>query len=460
MNITMDKTSDVTARLKVEVVEADYKEKVNQELKKLARERQIPGFRKGHVPMGELQRRFGRQMASDVINHEVIQAVYKYIEENHLAVLGEPVPVEVVELDLKNEQDYTFEYDLALSPVMDIKLDSLKVPYYTIEVTDEMVKEQDENMRKRFGTQEPGEEFEKDSLVKGAIMELDADGKVRTDADAIQVTAGIVFPATFSDKAEAAKFDGAKVGSKVVFNPARAAGNNAAELSSMLEIDKERAAEVESDFEMAISEIIVAKPAQPGEEYYTNVFGPDKVKTEEEYFDALRKMMAAQLEPNSEQMFERDVTELLMQKYGDMELPAEVLKRWLVRNNEGLTEENIDAEFDKMVPGLKWQLVRDHIAAMIDLKVEDADMKGFAMASARQQFAQYGMTNVGDDILEDYAKRMLSDKEYRRKIYQTVADVKLYHEIKSRVDLEKKEVSLDEFKKLAAGPEAEAAAAE
>ena len=292
MNITAQNTDAVSMRLTVTVDENDYKDKVTEDLKKIGKTHKIPGFRKGHITLPDLRRRFGKQVTSDVINQVVYEGVMKYIEDNKLNVLGQPMPVEVKELDFNNKE-FTFEYDLALAPNLNIKLDKeTKIPYYEITVSDEMVKEQDQAFRKRFGAQVPGETVEPDALVKGAIMELNEDGTVKEGDDAIQVVSGIVAPMYFQDKEEAAKFDGKKVGDKVVFNPRKASGDNITELASMLNIDKERTAAVNGDFEMAISEIIVVRPAELGEEFYAQVFGKDKVHNEEEYLAAVKEMIA------------------------------------------------------------------------------------------------------------------------------------------------------------------------
>ena len=193
MEITKQDFDAVSSRLTVNVAEGDYKEKVNEELKKIGKTHNIPGFRKGHVPASQLNRMFGKQVTSDIINRVVYDAVFKYLQDNKLNVLGEPVPVEVKELDLVNQKDFTFEYDLALAPALDIKLDKdVKLEYVKIAVSDEMLNEQDTALRKRFGAQVPGEEVEADALVKGAIMELNEDGSVKEGDDAIQVVNGIV----------------------------------------------------------------------------------------------------------------------------------------------------------------------------------------------------------------------------------------------------------------------------
>jgi FKBP-type peptidyl-prolyl cis-transisomerase len=450
MNISQEKTGNVSVKLTVAIEENDYKDKVVKELKEIGKKHAIPGFRQGHVPFGELNRRFGKQVTSDVINNEVYEAVVNYIRDNKLAVLGEPVPVEVKELDLKNEKDFTFEYELALVPELNVTLDKeVHLPYYTIAVTDEMIDEQDKHFRERFGAQVPGEEVEPNALVKGSIMELNEDGSVKTSDDAIQMLNGIVAPMYFKDKAEADKFIGKKVNDKVVFNPWKTCEGNPAELSSMLGVDKEKAADVKGDFELAISEIIVLRPAELGQELYDNVLGKDKANNEEEYRAGVKEMIARELARNSEMLFRVDTEKAMLEKYGNMELPAEVLKKWLVRRNEGLTEENINEEYVKMEPGLKWQLIKERLGAICEIKIDEQDLINHAKAIAAMQFAQYGMTNMDDETLADYAKRILADKNYRPRIVEEVGDIKLFDAIKEKVTVDNKEVSLDEFKEIA-----------
>ena len=450
MNITANNNDAVSMRLTVNVEENDYKAKVNDELKRIGRTHQIPGFRKGHISIADLQRRFGRQVTSDVINQVVFDAVLKYIEDNKLNVLGAPLPVEVKELDLKNNKEFTFEYDLAIAPELNVTVDnSVELPYYEIEVSDSMIDEQDQAFRKRFGAQVSGEEFEADALVKGSIVELNEDGSVKEGEDAIKVEGGIVAPMYFAGKEEADKFNGAKVGDKVVFNPRNAAGSNETELSSMLNIDKERAASVQGNFEFTISEIIVVRPAELGEEFYANVFGKDKVKDEAEYRNAIKEIIAKELSGNSQMIFRFAARKNFMEKYGDMQLPDALLKRWLISRNEELTEENIDARYENISTDLKWQLVKEQVAQKLEIKIEEADILNFAKGLAAQQFAQYGMHNVDEETIERYAKSIMEDKNYRSNLIEQVGDIKLFDSLVAAVTLKKEVVSLDQFKEIA-----------
>ena len=448
MNVTLDKTSDIEGKFIVNVEEADYEQKVKDELKKIGREAHIPGFRQGHVPAGQIKARFGKQAKSQVLNDTVYEAVINYIRDNKLNVLGEPMPVEVKEVNL-DDKDYTFEYEIGLAPVLDIKLDKdVKLPYYTIAVSDEMLAEQDKNLCQRFGSQVPGDEVDERAIVKGVLMQLNEDGTVNENPGAIQVVNGIVAPFYFKDKDEAAKFTGKKVDDKVVFNPWKSCEGNAAELSSMLNIDKNIAADVKSDFQFTISEIIVLKPAEHNQEFYDNVFGKDKVTDEEGYKKALTEMIARDLAGNSEQLFQADTEKYLMDKYGDMQLPVNFLKKWLVARNEELTAENIDKEFEAMLPSLKWQLIREKVSAELKVEIKEEDLLGYAKAIAYQQFAQYGITNMDDETIEQSAKRLLNDSDTRSRMVERLSDIKLMTAVKEAVTLDNKTVSLEEFRDL------------
>lgn len=443
MKITKEEISPVDVRLTVAIEENDYKDEVVKKLKELGRTHVIPGFRKGHVPFGELKRRFGKQMTSDVINDTVYRAVIEYITENNLPVMGHPMPVEVKEAFEEGDQE--FKYDLALIPQLDIKPGKEDTyPFYEIEVTDEMINEQDTNMRKRFGKQEPGQEMTEDGLVKGVFMQCDENGNVSQAEGAIQVTDGIIFPLYFKSKDEAAKFAGKKPGDKVVFNPWNATEGNAGELASMLHIDKAVAADVKSDFEVTISEIIVNIPAELGEEYYKMVFGEDKVHNEEEYRAAVKEMIANELSQNSHILFRNQFDKAMMEKFGSMTLPTETIKKLFFAEAE-----NADEAYAAQENGIKHEIIETNLLKALEIKVDENEVLEMTKFLTARQFAQYGMAGIDDEIIARYAKEQLEKAEIRNQITQQVLTSKLYEAIENAVTLDKKTVSLDDFKKIA-----------
>ena len=443
MNISKEEISPVELRLTVAIAENDYKDDVTKKLKEIGRTHVIPGFRKGHVPFGELKRRFGKQLTSDVINDTVYRAVIDYITENKLNVMGHPMPVEVKEAFEEGDQE--FKYDLALIPTLDIKPSADDhYPFYEIEVTDEMIDEQDTNLRKRFGSQKPGEEMTADAVVKGSLMQLNENGEVNTNEGAIQVTDGIVFPLYFKDKEETAKFDGKKPGDKVVFNPNKAAGGDAGELASMLHVDKAIAGDIHNDFEMNISEIIVNQPAELGEEYYNNVFGPDKVHNEEEYRAAIKELIAGELAQNSHILFRNTFDKAMMEKYGDMQLPAATIKKLFFADAE-----NADEAFASQEAAIKHEIIENNLLKNLEIKVEPNEVLDTAKALTARQFAQYGLAGMDDEVITKYAKEQIEKEEIRNQLIQQILSSKLYTAIEGMVSLDKETVSLDKFKEIA-----------
>ena len=450
MNVTFEKTGDARGQITVQISENDYADKVTEKLKSIGKTHVIPGFRKGHISVPELRKRFGHEVKSEVINDVVINATFDHIKEKDIQVIGQPLPAETKTIDLK-QTEYTFKYDIALWPQVDIQLNKdVKLPFYNIEVSQEMLDEQDKAMCERFGAQVPGDEVDAKAVVKGSLMELNADGSVKTDEGAIQVVSSIVAPFLFKGQDEAAKFLGKHVNDKVVFNPFKAADGNAAELASMLNIDKDKAADVKADFEFAISEIIVLKLAEHNQDYYDDVFGKDKTHSEEEYFDGLKNMIKAQLYPNSLQMSNRDIHDYIMATYADkVVIDDELLKRWMKLNDKELTDEKLEAEYGNMLPGIKWELLSGSIARQLEVKVTDEDMKQHANMVARRQLQQYGMYNMDDETVADMGRRLLADKSIARQLAEQIEEFKLFQAVRDAVTLEEKNVSLDEFKALA-----------
>lgn len=450
MNISFEKIGDVAGKLTVNVEENDYKAKVNAELKKIGATHNIPGFRKGHINIDQLRRRFGKDVMSDVINETVYHAVIDYIKENKINILGQPLPEKVVAVNM-DQKDYTFAYEVGLAPELNIEVDkNVTLPYYTIDITDQMLEDQDKSLRERFGAQVPGEEVDNKAVVKGTLMELNADGTVKESEDAIQVINGIVAPFYFKNKEEEQKFIGKKLNDKVVFNPYNSCEGNVAELSSMLNIDQDKAAEVKGDFEMVITEIIVVKPAEHNQEFFDSVFGRDKVHNDEEYNQALKEMISNSFRGTTDYYFNTITRDYFVDKYGaDMKLPEDFLIKWLTYTNpEAAKDADMKKEYAEMLPSLKWQIISDRIADQLKVSIDNDDVLARAKFIARQQFNQYGIYNIDEETVTDTAKRILADKNYGRRIAEEVSELKLFAVIREAVTIDLKTVSFEEFSKM------------
>lgn len=447
MNVTLEKNGELEAKLLVSVEEADYAEKVKTNLKEIGKKRDIPGFRKGHIDMVQLRKRFGKMVKSDVINDVVYDAVIKYLVDNKVNILGRPLPVNVKEINL-DDKDYSFEYEIGLAPELNLVLDKTVIlPFYNITVEDSMMEEQDKALRESNGERVPVDTFEDRALVKGSIMQLNEDGSVKEDG--IQVNDGIVGPFVFKSKEEAAKFEGKKVGDKVVFNPWNSCEGNEAELSSMLHIDRDKVETARGDFEMNIAEMIAPRPAEPGQKFYDAVFGEGAVTNEEEYKQKLHDAIAQSLQPNSVNLFQRNAEDYLMATYGEnMPLPLDFLKKWIMANDENVKEDNVDEYLKRTIPGIKWELIENQAAEKLEVKVSEDDVKELARQIAASQLRQYGMLQLTDEIVNYYAENMLSDKNTKERVARQAFVQQLFGRLHAAVNLDEKTVSLDEFRKI------------
>lgn len=446
MNVNYARLDNVNGELIVTLGEKDYADKVEKQLKEISKHRPESGFRPGHTPMGLLRKKYGQAVKYDVINKIVGDAVYNYIKDENIRVLGNPVPVKNEDFDLA-KTDFEFTFKVGVAPEIDCHVDKdLHIPYYNIKVSDEMVNREDEQFRKRFGKQVSGETVEPNALVKGVLTELDANGEPKEEG--LVVEKGILAPSYFKDKAQEALFEGKKVGDSVVFNPAATCEGNETELSSMLNIDKKEADAHHGDFRIDIKDIIVVEPAELNEEYFENLFGKDKVHNESEYRDALREMIASSLRNDSFYRFTIDAKNDVVKAVGQLELPEEVLQDYLIQTDEKYTPENVAESFAAMRGQLEWELITEAIAKKFDLKVEEDDLLDLARSTVRQQFAQYGMGNVPDEALDKYAKEILGEEKSRRRLAEQALDFKVFNTIRENATLDEKDVTLDEFRQL------------
>ncbi len=447
MNVTLDKNGNVSGVLTISLVEEDYQAEVKKQLAELGRRRPIKGFRPGHVPAGLLKKYYGGQVTAEVVDQVVSRELTNYIRENNIDLLGEPMLSPDTKVDMVNEKDFSFKFDLGFAPEFELKLDKrVKVPYYNIEVSQEMIDNQNDAFKKRFGTQVAGEVADEDALLRGSMVELAEDGTAKEDG--IKVERTIVSPKYLKDDDEKAKFVGKKVGDELVFNPGKGAGGNVTELAAMLNIDKDQAADVKSDFNFKVEEILVNKDAEMGQELFDSVLGKDVVKTEEEYFEKVKEMLAGQLKNDSNYRFTLDAEQVLKKKVGDLEMPDDFLKRYLVSINKDADQAKIEEEYPRTREEIVWQLIKEKVARTYDVKIEQDDLMRLARIYASQQFAQYGMGNLPDDMLDRYAGELLENKDYSREISRRAFEDKVFATIRDNVSLNEKTVTVEEFNKL------------
>lgn len=446
MNVNYEKLDNVNGELTVTLEEKDYADKVTRQLKEIGKKHAEPGFRPGHVPAGLIAKKYGTAVKYDVVNKEVADAVFNYIKENKIQVLGQPVPESDNNFDINNK-DFTFKFKVGVAPEFDNHVNKdLHVPYYNIIVPDSMVEEQITALRRRFGRQEPGEEMEPDAVVKGTITELNEDGSVKEGG--VVVENGIIAPVHFKNEDQKKLFEGKKVGDVVRFNPAATCDANPTEMSSMLNIDKADVDAHKGDFNFEIKEIIVLKPAEMNQEFFDNAVGKDKAHNEEEFRAAVKELIAMNFSNDSNYRFTIDAKEAVQNAVGRLKLPEQILKDFLMRQNEAMKAENIDEEFDKLRPQLEWDLIRDNVAEKFGVKVSDEDVLDEARGVVARQLMQYGAAGLNEQIIERYAQEVVKEEKQREMLAQNALNRKVFEVIKENVTLDGKEVSVEDFQKL------------
>ena len=445
MNVTLDKKDNVNAVLTVLLTPEDYLQDEKKELLSIGQKHPMKGFRPGHVPMSLLKRQFGNEVRAQIVDRKIGRAITDYIVNEKIDILGEPMVSGETKVDLTKDTDFEFKFDLGLAPEFELKLDKrVKIPYYKIKVTDEMIADQNASYLKRFGKQVPGEISAEDSLLKGSMVELDENGEPKEGGITVERT--IISP-TYISKEEKSKFVGKKLGEDIVFNPNVAANGNLTELAAMLNVDKS-AADVKSDFRFHVEEIMVNQDAEMNQELFDNVLGKDVAKSEEEYREKLREMLSKQLLNDSNYRFTVDAERVLKKKVGQLELPDEFLKRFLATRSKENDAQKVEEQYPQTREQLVWQLIKEKVAHNYDIKVENEDKLRLARFYAAQQFAQYGMTNLPDDVIEKYAHELLEKREYSEEIQNRAYEDKVFASIKENVGIDEKEVSVEEFNKL------------
>lgn len=456
MNISLTNVDSVNATLQITIAKADYQEKLDNAIKAFRKKANVPGFRPGTVPTGMVKKMYGKSILAEEINKMVGEGLYGYIQENKLNVLGEPLPNEEKQqpIDFSVEGDYEFFFDLALAPEIKLSLTKKdKVAYYKIDVDEELVDKQIASYKANYGKYDKIEEGAKETdLIRGVIAELE-NGNVKEGG--ISVTDGIVMPSYMKDKEEQAKFVGAKAGDTIVFNPGKAYEGNEAEIASLLHIDKDAVEAIAPEFSFAITEITRYKEAELDQELFDKVFGEGSVKDEGEFKAKVKETIEDQFAPDSDYKFLLDAKEILEKKVGDLQFPDAFLKRWLMTTGEERTAESLEEDYPKIIADLKFHLIKEQIAKDFELKIENEDMKIIAMQAARAQFAQYGMMNLPDEMVENYANDMLKNKDNARNLLDRAMENKIIDALKSKMGLEEKVISLDEFRKFFEKEEAE-----
>ena len=451
MKITFDCPDKINGVLTMTVEPADYQEKVEKTLKDYRKKAQVPGFRPGMVPMGMIKKQYGTAVKVDEVNRLLGEKLYEYVRENKIQMLGEPLPSEKQQpQDFEKDEELTFVFDIAVAPEFKVALSGKdKVAYYTITVDDKLIDQQVQMYASQGGEFVKAEVFSGNDTITGDLRQLDDKGN--TLEGGITTEGGMIMPAYIKEDKQKKLFDGCKPGDIITFNPKKAYPDNDAEVAALLKVKKEKIADVNSDFSFQVTEIRHFQPAEVDQKLFDRVFGEGTVTSEKAFREKIGEQLKAQFVGSSDYKFMQDVRAHLEKKVGKLEFPEALLKRVMLQNNKDKGADFVEKNFDGSIKELAWHLIKEQIVAAQEIKVEDDDVKRVAMEAVRAQFAQYGMANVPDDVLENYAEEQLKKRENIDGFVDRAVDLKLTEKLKTVVKLDEKSVTLDEFNKMMEG---------
>lgn len=448
MKISFENPDKVNGLLTLTVEEADYKENVEKTLKNYRKKANVPGFRPGMVPMGMIKRQFGTTAKVDEINKLLGEQIYKYVKDNNIQMLGEPLPSDKQEpVDMEKEAPYTFMFDIAVAPEFKAELTGDDtIDYYTITVDDKIIDQQIDVFASRAGHYDKVEDYQANDMLKGDIRELDENGN--TKEGGITVEGAVLMPEYIKVEDQKKLFDGAKLGDIITFNPKKAYPESDIEVSSLLKMKKEEVADLTADFSYQITEISRYVKAEVNQDLFDQVYGKDVIKDEKDFREKIAEGLKAQFAVDSDFKFIQDVRKYLVDKVGALTYPDALLKRIMLNNNKDKGEEFVEKNYEQSIKELTWHLIKEQLVKANGIKIEDADIEETAKEAAKAQFAQYGMNNIPEEYIENYAKDMLKKREYIDSFVDRSIDRKMTEILKNVVKLENKTATLEEFNKM------------
>ena len=441
MEFTLKNQSASSAILSVNIQEADYSALVEKQLKNFRQKANVPGFRPGMVPMGLVKKQYGTAVKAEEINKLLQTKIFEYIRENKIDMLGEPLPIESQQagINMAEDKEFTFEFEIALAPKFEAVLDNNdKLAYYRIQPTEEMINGQVNAFAQRCGEYKQVESYENGDMLKGTLAESVEEGIVVREA--------VMMPSYMKNDDQKALFAGSKVNDVVTFNPCVAFDNNEAELASLLKVEKGEVAAHNGEFTFTITEITRFVASELNQTVFDAAFGKDVVTNEADFRAKIAEQFEARFEVESDYKLLMDVRTYLMEKVGKLEYDEAILRR-IMDGSKQPGETVSEEEFQKSLTELTWHLIKEQLARKFEIKVDDNDVLDVAKAATRDQFAQYGMANVPEDLLENYAKEMLKQDKTREALINRAVDVKFINAIKGVVTLEEEKVSVEDFNK-------------
>jgi trigger factor len=445
MNISRENIDDLNAVLKVDIKRADYEEKVEKVLKDYRKKANIKGFRPGMVPIGLIKKMYGKSVQLDEINKLVSESIQKYLADEKLEILGDPL-AKNDEHDLINfdtQEDFTFSFELGLAPHFELKLSKKnKINQYELIVDEKMKDDYIGNYTRRFGKFSSAEKSGDKDILKGNISSVE--GSDTTSLLSVEDTTLSID--IIKDEKIKKKFINKKQADTIEFDLRKAFPNDY-EIAGLLKKQKDEVTGINGKFRFTIKEVSRFAPAEIGKELFDKVYGDSVVNTEEEFMTKIEEEIIRNLKRESDYKLMLDIKKLALDKT-NFSFPEDFLKKWLLKVNEKSTAEEIDKDFNNFLTDLKWQLIRNKVAKENEIKISEEELHAEAENITRYQFQQYGLYYANDDQIHNYALEMLKREDDAKRIAEKILEEKSIEKLKELVKLETKKISVDEFNKL------------
>ena len=449
MKITQSKAKDLMATITVEVVAADYTEKVDKVLKDYRKTADVPGFRKGKTPMAIINKKYRTSVIVEEVNKLLQDELYKHISAEKVRVLGSPMPIDETPIDWENTEDFTFQYEVGLAPEFDVKITAKdKLNYYKIKADAKLVDGYCTDIAKRYGKMSNPEVSVEGDLIFCAISQLDVDGNVMSNGISNEATVAMEYIADAKIKKQ---FVGVKKDDVLKVNVMKAFTNHS-DLGSMLNVSHDALHNLTSEeFQFTVKNINQLAPAELTTELFDKVYGEGKVKDVKEFKAKVQEEAEGQFVGESDRMLKNDIVTYFIEKL-KLQMPDDFLKRWLVQTSEQpITMEMLATEYDMYAKSLQWQLIENKILENYEVKVTQEDVLNQTKKLIGSQMKQYGQPEGDDAQLTDIATNILKNEEERKKIYDQIFDERTLVVYKENFKLTEKNVTYDEFVKLASG---------
>ena len=449
MKITQSKAKDLMATITVEVAAADYTEKVDKVLKDYRKTADVPGFRKGKTPMAIINKKYRTSVIVEEVNKLLQDELYKHISAEKVRVLGSPMPIDETPIDWENTEDFTFQYEVGLAPEFDVKITAKdKLNYYKIKADAKLVDGYCTDIAKRYGKMSNPEVSVEGDLIFCAISQLDVDGNVMSNGISNEATVAMEYIADAKIKKQ---FVGVKKDDVLKVNVMKAFTNHS-DLGSMLNVSHDALHNLTSEeFQFTVKNINQLAPAELTTELFDKVYGEGKVKDVKEFKAKVQEEAEGQFVGESDRMLKNDIVTYFIEKL-KLQMPDDFLKRWLVQTSEQpITMEMLATEYDMYAKSLQWQLIENKILENYEVKVTQEDVLNQTKKLIGSQMKQYGQPEGDDAQLTDIATNILKNEEERKKIYDQIFDERTLVVYKENFKLTEKNVTYDEFVKLASG---------